>query len=542
MFTHLKVRTGMFGVLLVFVVALLAASLNGWYGARVSDQQIRNLNLLTAVQLDKLNNAAIWAVRASATSHSSLIDRLSNKIEAADQGVIAAKERLANGQKLVDEILPTVSDPQLLGAARDLQAVFTSYGQTVLRQIDSTRSGDLAEYVRINDEAKATSQAYAKARENFTNLITAKARETMAESEQRIALAQFSALALLALTVLLAIGCWWFISRRVLQPLREAAHHFEVIAAGDLSQPIHVASRNEIGQLFAALAHMQQSQRETLDHLSKTATQVSNAAKDLGVVTRDGNLGLQQQNAELEQAASAVTEMTAAVEEVARNAVSTSQAASASDKLATASREQVRKVLNEIGTMSDDVQTTGSTIQRLADQANNIGKVLDVIRSVSEQTNLLALNAAIEAARAGEAGRGFAVVADEVRTLAHRTQQSTLEIEEMIASIQTSTGSAVSSIQLSNQRASSTLQATRTSGEMLEEIFTAIGEINERNLVIASAAEEQAQVAREVDRNLLNIRELSSQAGLGADRTSTASQELSRLASEMMSIAGRFKT
>jgi methyl-accepting chemotaxis protein len=347
--------------------------------------------------------------------------------------------------------------------------------------------------------------------------------------------------ALIALTVLLAAGCWCFIAHRILTPLREAGTHFNVMASGDLSQPVQISSRNEIGQLFSSLAHMQKSQSSTLAHLGGMATLLSSAAQQLSTVTQDSTHSLQQQKAELEQAVTAVTEMTVAVEEVARNAVSTSEAASASNRLAHSSREQVRKVLDEIGAMSSDVQNTGSVIQRLASQVDDIGKILDVIRSVSEQTNLLALNAAIEAARAGEAGRGFAVVADEVRTLAHRTQQSTLEIEKMIANIQSSTGIAVDSIQLNSERASSTFEMTRINDTMLEQIFVAISEIDERNLVIASAAEEQAQVAREVDRNLLNIRELANRSGQGVDQTLRSSGELARLAREMDALVAQFK-
>jgi methyl-accepting chemotaxis protein len=170
-----------------------------------------------------------------------------------------------------------------------------------------------------------------------------------------------------------------------------------------------------------------------------------------------------------------------------------------------------------------------------------ISKVLDVIRSIAEQTNLLALNAAIEAARAGDAGRGFAVVADEVRALAHRTQQSTQEIEQMIGGIQSGTDQAVGAMHSSNGRARSTLEVAQAAGTALEQIAQAIASINERNLVIASASEEQAQVAREVDRNLVNIRDLSLQSSAGANQTSAASQELSRLAVDLNSLVARFK-
>ena len=170
----------------------------------------------------------------------------------------------------------------------------------------------------------------------------------------------------------------------------------------------------------------------------------------------------------------------------------------------------------------------------------DISTVLDVIRAIAEQTNLLALKAAIEAARAGDAGRGFAVVADEVRALAHRTQQSTQEIEEMIGGIQQGTDRAVQAMQRSNDQARSTLVVAEAAGEALNQIAAAIATISERNLLVASASEEQAQVAREVDRNLVNIRDLSMQTSAGANQTSAASQELAQLAVGLRTLVTRF--
>jgi methyl-accepting chemotaxis protein len=251
---------------------------------------------------------------------------------------------------------------------------------------------------------------------------------------------------------------------------------------------------------------------------------------------------LQQQDHELEQAATAVTEMTTAVEEVARNAVSTSEAATHSNSLSAQSRQQVRGTIDGTQAMADDIRQSAGHIQKLAGQILEIGKVLDVIRSISEQTNLLALNAAIEAARAGEAGRGFVVVADEVRTLAYRTQESTRKIEQMISNVQSGTETAVQSMRSSTEKAQANLSITQACGEVLEPIYTAISEINERNLVIASAAQEQSQVAREVDSNLLNIRNLSMQSAAGASQTNAASNELSRLAAELNAVVSRFDT
>ena len=338
------------------------------------------------------------------------------------------------------------------------------------------------------------------------------------------------------MTVLLA----WLLTRSIVTPLQKAVSAAESIAAGNLSRPIEVDGKDEAARLLSALATMQTNLRLTLQQIAGSATQLASAAEELSAVTEEASKGLQQQNNEVDQAATAVNEMTAAVEEVARNAVSTSEASGQSNQAAREGRDRVVETVSAIQTMAQDVQNTSVMIEGLATQGRDIGKVLDVIRAIAEQTNLLALNAAIEAARAGEAGRGFAVVADEVRALAHRTAQSTQEIEKMVAGIQNGTGEAVQSMQQSNQRTQNTLEMARAAGVALEQITQSISLINERNLVIASASEEQAQVSREVDRNLVNIRDLAAQSTEGANQTSAASHELSRLAVDLNAMVARF--
>ncbi|MFL1501784.1 methyl-accepting chemotaxis protein [Pseudomonas sp. O64] len=338
------------------------------------------------------------------------------------------------------------------------------------------------------------------------------------------------------MTVLLA----WLLTRSIVTPLLKAVEAAETIAGGNLTKLIEDDGKDEPARLLGALSAMQINLRQTIQHIAGSATQLASAAHELSVVTEEASKGLQQQNNEIDQAATAVNEMTAAVEEVARNAVSTSEASSQSNQAAREGRDRVVETVGAIQTMTQDVQNTSVMIEGLATQGRDIGKVLDVIRAIAEQTNLLALNAAIEAARAGEAGRGFAVVADEVRALAHRTAQSTQEIEKMVAGIQTGTGEAVQSMQQSNQRTHSTLEMARAAGVALEQITQSISLINERNLVIASASEEQAQVSREVDRNLVNIRDLATQSAAGANQTSAASHELSRLAVDLNGMVARF--
>jgi len=338
------------------------------------------------------------------------------------------------------------------------------------------------------------------------------------------------------LTCLLA----WAFTHSIVQPLTQAVKVAETVAGGDLSQPIEIEGKDEPARLLIALKQMQESLRETVQRIADSSNQLASAAEELNVVTEDSTRGLHQQNLEIEQAATAVNEMTSAVDEVASNAVATSEASRDTDATTQRGRQQVIHTVESIDLLAKDVTLTAAEVNRLANQVGDISKVLDVIRSVAEQTNLLALNAAIEAARAGDAGRGFAVVADEVRALAHRTQQSTQEIEQMIGEVSRGTETAVQAMKSSTERAQSTLERAQAAGDALDEIAQAISQISERNLVIASASEEQAQVAREVDRNLVNIRDLSMQSAAGANQTSAASQELARLAIELNELVGRF--
>lgn len=348
------------------------------------------------------------------------------------------------------------------------------------------------------------------------------------------------ALVIAAAALITVVLAWW-LTRSIVRPLRLAVQAAQQVAEGDLTGRIDVEGRDEVSQLQGSLVQMQQRLRDTLGEISTSSTHLTTAAQALNTITEDAERGLQQQNDEIEQAATAVNEMSAAVDEVARNAVSTSEASKASNQAAQLGQDRVSHTITAIEDLSGDVEATSGVVQRLADQSQEIGKVLDVIRAIAEQTNLLALNAAIEAARAGESGRGFAVVADEVRALAHRTQNSTQEIEQMVSGMRQGASQALASMNASTTRAQSTQALAQSAGRALEDIASGIGQMYERNLVIASAAEEQAQVAREVDRNLVNIRDLSVRSAQGAHQTSASSHELSRLASNLNQMVGRFK-
>jgi len=421
---------------------------------------------------------------------------------------------------------------RLLGQYHQIEERMKSLSQA--NQVDDLRK-------LLNTELLSNSEQVNAVLARLLDINNKMALDTNQQAEDQYNLAFNMVVGLLVIATALTLLFAWLLTRSITAPISQALHAAEEIAEGNLTRPITVEGNDEAGRLLAAMAKMQNKLRDTLQRISGSATQLASAAEELNAVTDESARGLTQQNNEIEQAATAVNEMTSAVEEVARNAVSTSEASRNATTSAGDGRDLVQETVSAIERMSGDVQATATLIGDLANESRDIGKVLDVIRGLADQTNLLALNAAIEAARAGEAGRGFAVVADEVRALAHRTQQSTSEIERMIGSIQAGTEHAVDSMRNSTERAESTLNIAKGAGMSLDTINTAIVEINERNLVIASAAEEQAQVAREVDRNLVNIRDLSVQSATGASQTSAASSELSRLAVDLNGMVGRFR-
>ena len=475
--------------------------------------RIRTISLRMALDQDPANIATYRGQMDTRDKE------LSEKIAAYDKLVDTAE-----GQQLYDQFKKT----------------FAAYRTGIAQSFTLAEQGKRDELTKLLlVDMKTVVDGSGKQLNDLADLF---ARQVAAESEKsaahyetsRTIVTLFIALAALA-TVALAM----LLTRSIVRPLSSAVEAAESVAKGDLTRPIETHGNDEVSRLLKALATMQQNLRETLQGISGSATQLATAADELSVVTVDSTQGLQEQNNEIEQAATAVNQMTAAVEEVARNAVSTSDATRQSSQSAQLGQERVSETASAINALASDVQNTGELVQSLANQSQDIGKVLDVIRAIAEQTNLLALNAAIEAARAGESGRGFAVVADEVRALAYRTQQSTQEIEQMVQGMRSGSSQALESMQASASRAASTLALAERAGEALVTITAS--EIHERNLVIASAAEEQAQVAREVDRNLVNIRDLSVRSAAGADQTSASSHELSQLANALQGMVRRFQ-
>jgi methyl-accepting chemotaxis protein len=529
-------RAGLgFGLLALMVFALGAFALLQMSNMRTQSEEVDNNWLPSVMAVGEMSQDML---RLRALTMRLLLNR---DPQALEQNVAKLNELrgvLSEAQQRYDVLIVLPEERKLFDRFKVAEHQYLELQAQVMQLSAQNRVEEAATILNgqmspLADEIAVILRELVEMNKHNANLATEAARLVFINSRVWVGV-------MIGITALITIGLALLLTRSIVQPLAQSLGVAEVVAGGDLTGDINISGKDEPARLLQALKTMQHNLRDTIRQISESSSQLASASEELSCVTEDATRGLHQQSLEIEQAATAVNQMTAAVEEVASNAVATSEASRESDRIAQHGREQVQQTVTSIEFLAADVTSNATQVEDLAQKVHGISKVLDVIRSIAEQTNLLALNAAIEAARAGDAGRGFAVVADEVRALAHRTQQSTQEIEQMIGGIQQGTDSAVSSMQQSNVRARSTLELAKAAGVALEEIASAFTLINERNLVIASASEEQAAVAREVDRNLMNIRDLAMQTSAGANQTSAASQELSRLAVDLNRMVAKF--
>ncbi len=350
-----------------------------------------------------------------------------------------------------------------------------------------------------------------------------------------------SSIALFFAVVLFITYLFFAFYRSVLSAINRIAEGSRRLADGDLTAEVHLDGRDEMLNIAESFNNMSASFRNLVSQVISSTSQVASAAEELSAITEETSSGISRQQHETDQVATAINEMSATVQEVAGNATSASEATQAAEKEAAMGKQVVGNTIESINRLADEVSSASEIIKSVENDSEEIGSVLDVIRGIAEQTNLLALNAAIEAARAGEQGRGFAVVADEVRTLASRTQSSTQEIQAMIERLQGGARRAVEAMLQSSEQAAHGVETAAEAGTSLEKITSAVGTIAEMNTHIASAAEEQSAVAEEINRNIANISHISESNAEGAGQTATASAQLASLATELQQIVSRFR-
>ncbi|RMU31152.1 Methyl-accepting chemotaxis protein [Pseudomonas syringae pv. primulae] len=526
-----------FGIITVLLIGLGGFSYVQIDQLRTAEQNIEENSLPSIQVVDDIQIALLHARLESIRMLASTDPAVHSTAEAKAREAI---EALRSSSEFYRKNL--ISGATDLAQFEDANSKMGAYIDGV-KQIIAMDSSDHEKALSFaNAEQVQRATAY---QEKLTTLREQNAEEAVSSGNDATAVYNHSVNVLLTvviaaslLTVVLAIA----LTRSIVDPISVSLKLAEDIAAGDLTRQLSVVGSDEASRLMNALNTMSGNLRSTVQEISGASAQLSTAAVEMTSITESADRTLQQQNSEIEQAATAVNEMSAAVEEVARNATSTSEAARQSSLSADLGNQRVAETLSAMQKLTGLVEGSSEQVTALAAQAQDISKVLSVIRGIAEQTNLLALNAAIEAARAGEQGRGFAVVADEVRALAHRTQTSTQEIEQMISAIQAGSSATVESMQKSTLEVHSTRKTAEGAGESLRQITDSVLEINNRNLQIATASEQQAHVARDVDRSLVSIRDLAVQSSEGTRQTLVASNELSQLAVNLNDLVLRFKT
>lgn len=333
-----------------------------------------------------------------------------------------------------------------------------------------------------------------------------------------------------------------FITRAITKPLAQAVDTAKRLSDGDLTVQIDIHATDETGQLLTAMQQMAQKLRDMISQIAAATDQLTSATHELSAVTTQTAQNIEAQKENLHQTSVAVNEMSATVQEVASNAAQTAASTSQAEDETQLGRSVVEQVNGAILDLAVEIEHSKEAITRLDSETENVDAILNVITSIAEQTNLLALNAAIEAARAGEQGRGFAVVADEVRTLASRTQDSITEIQQMTGRLKSEANACVKAMENGQNKANATVELSGQAGISLVAIGQAVTAINEMNLQIASASEQQSAVAEQVNQSVTQINEAANENNAGAQQVAVATDEIAQLSINLKSLVGQFKT
>ncbi|GAC1031173.1 methyl-accepting chemotaxis protein [Pseudomonas sp. No.21] len=454
--------------------------------------------------------------------------RLEQSRSSGDIDESAIQEAL-DAQKLAGELRESMKDP---GYA----AVLTE----VIGNIDSFNDR-LKEYTGHLRQQKVEYQALVGAAELIVGAVDqayGQQKEAMLAQQRASSLLILSAS---ALALLIGLAATVLIALLIVRPLQRVIAVARQISAGDLSVEIEVDRSDEVGQLLEAMRGMSANLRDMVGRLQGGVAQISSSAQALSSVTEQTRVGVNGQKLETDQVATAMSQMTATVHEVARNAEAAAASTQSADSKVSSGSEVVRQTLGRINQLAAAMQAATQSIEHLSHETQSIGSVLDVIKSVAEQTNLLALNAAIEAARAGEQGRGFAVVADEVRALAKRTQQSTAEIERLVVTLRDGVRRSVERMQESGTLVEMTVQDANHTELALSGIAEAVSVIHQMNQQIAAAAEQQSAVAEEINRSVTSIRDIADQSALAMEETANSSTQLASLGRDLQAMAGHFR-
>jgi methyl-accepting chemotaxis protein len=539
MFSSLSIKTKLIGLtLLGLLIAGIIGSycygsiqqLNGAMNKIVLSSTVLRNHMYADMMHDALNsdvNAALLAsenvggnnvaaIEVELKEHSSLFTEALNKNEA----LISDKHI----RDAIDKALPA------------LKTYIAS-----AEHIVQTAKTDRDSAIKMMDDFHNAFTSLEVAMEDLTVLI-----EENVELTQKTATdAKATAIKILLIILVVGIVVTLFISLVVIKtitaPLENLLHVSERVAAGDLTVRIDTSQADELGQLARAMEKMRSNLTGIISEIGGTTAKLLVSVGEISAVTNVSSASMLEQRSETEQVAAAMNEMTATVHEVASNIVATAASAQKAAEETHMGGKIVQEAVQSITVLASQIGDASEIIHRLEQNSHNISSVLDVIRNIAEQTNLLALNAAIEAARAGEQGRGFAVVADEVRTLASRTQQSTGEINEMISQLQAESKLSVQAMMRSNEQAVLVVTKAEKAGQSLTTIATTVTHISDLSAQIATAAEEQTAVSEEINRNIVHINEAAIVTAEGTHKTQDSIHQLGKIATDLQALVKQFK-
>lgn len=360
--------------------------------------------------------------------------------------------------------------------------------------------------------------------------------ELKANTDKSVKTTVFLAFAAIAL----GVGAAYSLTLYITKPIKQAAEAANRLAEGDLTVSVVNTAKDETGVLLDAVQNTATNLKQMISTISNASVELASASEELAVVTEQTSQGIIQQEQETEMVVTAMSEMTATVHDVADNAANTADAASKANQEASSGSRIVGLAITSIASLADNVNQSSEKLNEVQSEVNNITNILDVIREISDQTNLLALNAAIEAARAGEHGRGFAVVADEVRSLAARTQDSTLEIQNIIELLISSTQNTVEVMKEGKEQADICIEQATDANKALEAITLAISMINDMSIQIAGASEQQSIVAEDINKNVVNVKRIAEENAVASSQTRSSSTEIAKLADNLNQLVAKF--